>query len=141
VATAVDVAGPVASDASPVSSTTPAPAPAAPDAAATATDGPSASVVHSADAPGVKPPVLQKSPLVVYPQLARAARVQGAVMVSALVDEKGRVSEARAVSVGNEILRQAAVAHVLQRQYLPGQKDGVPVKVRIIVYVTYKFQN
>jgi hypothetical protein len=62
-------------------------------------------------------------------------------MVSALVDEQGRVSEARAVSPGNEILRQAAVAHVLQRRYVPGKKDGVPVKVRMIVYLTFKLPS
>jgi hypothetical protein len=51
------------------------------------------------------------------------------------------VSEARAVSTGNEILREAAVAHVSKRRYSPGKKEGAPVKVRIVVYVTFKFER
>ena len=147
VATAVDVPGPATSEIQPSSapsSTLAAAAPASeasPGVAPTAPGAPGASVVHTVGAPGVTAPVLQKSAPVEYPQLAKATRVQGAVVVSALVDEKGRVIEARAVSPGNEILRQAAVAHVLQRQYVPGQKDGVPVKVRILVHVSFKFQN
>jgi TonB family protein len=148
VATAVDVPGPATSEILPSSapSSTLAAAPPASEVASpgpgpTAPSAPGASAVHTVGAPGVTAPVLQKSAPVEYPQLAKATRVQGAVVVSALVDEKGRVTEARAVSPGNEILRQAAVAHVLQRQYVPGQKDGVPVKVRILVHVSFKFQN
>jgi hypothetical protein len=30
---------------------------------------------------------------------------------------------------------------VLQRRYVPGKKDGVPVKVRMIVYLTFKLPS
>jgi TonB family protein len=138
---AAEVATSAGTPATTVAPAVPTTAVAAPSPGGPAPGDPNAPLVHAVGAPGVKAPVLQKSAPVEYPQLARATRVQGAVVVSALIDEKGRVSEARAVSPGNEILRQAAVAHVLQRQYAPGQKDGVPVKVRILVHVNFKFQN
>ena len=134
-------APPTGAPPSTVAGAVPVPTTPTPPARAAAPAAPSGPVIHAADEPGVTAPILQKGPPVVYPQLARITRAQGVVVVSALVDEKGRVTEARAVSPGNEILREAAVAHVTKRRYLPGKKDGVPVKVRIIVHVTFKFQN
>jgi TonB family protein len=112
-----------------------------PAGAAGEAPGPSGPVIYAADAPGVTPPVLLQQPRLEYPVLAMASRVQGVVVVNAVVDEKGSVSEARAVSTGNEILREAAVAHVSKRRYSPGKKEGAPVKVRIVVYVTFKFER
>jgi len=54
-----------------------------------------------------------------------------------VVDEQGRVTGARAVS-GNAVLRKPAVDQVNSRLYRPARKDGVPVKVRITVLVTFK---
>ncbi len=125
VAAAVGVSGPASGE----------PSPSAP------TGAPAAPVVHAVGEPGVTAPVLQKGPRVEYPQLARVTRAEGVVVVSALVDEKGRVSEAKAITRGNQILRDAAVAHVLQRLYSPGKKDGVAVRVRIVVQVAFNFQR
>jgi TonB family protein len=105
------------------------------------TPGASGAVVYAADAPGVTAPVLLQQPRLEYPVLAMASRLQGVVVVNAVVDEKGRVSDVRAVSAGNQILREAAVAHVSKRRYSPGQKEGAPVKVRIVVSVTFKLGN
>jgi TonB family protein len=143
-ATAVDVAAPAAglpspspgAAASPPATTAAPAAGAGPDAAA-----PNTSLVYAGDAPGVTPPVLLQGPRLEYPVLAAATRLQGVVVVNAVVDEKGRVTEARAVSPGNEILREAAVAHVLKRRYSPGKKDGAPVKVSIVVSVAFKLGN
>src|SRR2546423_3249865 len=44
-----------------------------------------------------------------YPPAAKAARAQGMVVVRVLVDEKGNVISARAVS-GHRLLKRAAVA-------------------------------
>ena len=69
--------------------------------------------------------------------MARASRITGSVTVAAIVDEQGKVTSARAVS-GNPVLRKAAVDHISARKYRPAQKDGVPVKIQVIVQVNFK---
>jgi TonB family protein len=93
--------------------------------------------VYDFGTPGVVSPVLVDQPPLEYPLVARNARLKGSVTVAAIVDEQGRIREARATS-GNPVLRKAAVDHMLARRYRPGQKDGAPVKVHIIVQVNFK---
>ena len=72
-----------------------------------------------------------------YPLVARASRITGSVTVAAVVDEQGKVTQARATS-GNPVLRKAAVDHIAGRKYRPAQKDGTPVKMQLIVQVNFK---
>jgi len=63
-----------------------------------------------------------------YPQAALDARVSGVVVVEILVDEKGIVQAAKAVS-GHPLLRQAAVDAAYQARFVPTRVSGNPVKV------------
>jgi len=60
---------------------------------------------------------------------ARAARVSGNVVVSVLIDERGEISQAKAVS-GPEPLILPALRAARQFLYAPTFRDGVPVKMR-----------
>ena len=72
----------------------------------------------------------------VYPPLAKAARVSGAVVVEVTVDEDGNVISARAMS-GHPLLKDAAVAAARQWTFAPHKLSGVPVKV--IGTITFNF--
>jgi TonB family protein len=63
-----------------------------------------------------------------YPPAARAVRAKGAVSVQVLVDEKGEVVSATAVS-GHPLLRAAAVQAARKARFTPTKLSGVPVKV------------
>ena len=68
----------------------------------------------------------------VWPKEAR--EVTGTVTVQVLVDEEGKVIEAKAVS-GPEQLRQAAVDAAFKARLSPTRLSGQPVKVRgVLVY-------
>jgi protein TonB len=67
-------------------------------------------------------------PKPVYPPLAITLRKQGLVSVQILVDEKGKVISARALS-GDALLRQAAEQAALQTKFSPTLLSNVPVKV------------
>jgi TonB family protein len=67
-------------------------------------------------------------PQPVYPQTARAARIEGSVVVEVTVDEEGNVILARAVS-GHPLLRDAAVQSARRWKFTPTTLSGVPVKV------------
>jgi len=64
-----------------------------------------------------------------YPQLARNAGVTGTVTVEVMIDERGAVSEARAVS-GHPLLLQAAVSAARQARFSPTILSGEPVRVK-----------
>lgn len=71
-----------------------------------------------------------------YPPVARAARAQGMVLVEVIVDERGAVISAEAVS-GHPLLRQAAVAAAREARFEPFRLRGRPVMVEGII--TYRF--
>ena len=93
--------------------------------------------IYDYNAPGVVPPSLVSQEPLEYPMVARIGKIKGAVTVSAIVDEQGRVKNARATS-GNPVLQKAAVDNISARRYRPATKDGAPVKVQIIVQVNFK---
>ena len=64
-----------------------------------------------------------------YPPVARENRDQGTVVVQVLVDETGKVIEARAVSGASPALRQAAESAARRWRFTPTLLSGVPVKV------------
>ena len=71
-----------------------------------------------------------------YPPIAKAARASGTVIVQVLVDEKGNVVSARAVS-GHPLLQPSAVAAARQAKFSPTLLSGQPVKVTGVI--TYNF--
>lgn len=84
----------------------------------------------------VRPPVriLDVSP--VYPEAARLARVEGIVIIEAVIGVTGEVVEARVLR-SKPLLDQAAVEAVRQWRYTPTLLNGVPVPVVMTVTVTF----
>jgi Ca-activated chloride channel family protein len=68
-------------------------------------------------------------PVPIYPPSARDSGAQGKVVVEVLIDEQGKVVEARAVS-GHAFLQQAAVQAARQARFTPALLSGQPVKVK-----------
>jgi protein TonB len=88
----------------------------------------------------IKPPRRTSFTDAEYPTLARQTRVQGTVVVDAVIDEKGNVVQARAVS-GHPLLIDAALKAVLQWKYEPTSLNGQPVAVDLEVQVNFYFNN
>lgn len=75
----------------------------------------------------------------VYPPAARAVRASGPVTVQILVDERGSVISATAVS-GHPLLRPAAVAAIRRWRFTPTQLSGQPVRTNGTVTVNFTLQ-
>jgi len=71
-----------------------------------------------------------------YPQLARTARVQGSVVLEAIIDREGRVEDLRVLS-GHPLLVRAAWEAVQQWRYRPTLLNGEPVEVLTQVTVNF----
>jgi protein TonB len=71
-----------------------------------------------------------------YPPLARQARIQGNVVLHAIIDKDGRVAQLEVVS-GHPLLVQSALDAVKQWRYKPTQLNGDPVEVDTTITVTF----
>ena len=71
-----------------------------------------------------------------YPPLARQTHISGTVVIDAIIDERGNVVQARAVS-GHPLLVAAALRAVLQWKYEPTSLNGQPVSVELQVQVSF----
>ena len=71
-----------------------------------------------------------------YPQLARTARVEGVVILEAVIDASGRVATVRVLR-SIPLLDQAAVTAVRQWQFTPTRLNGEAVPIVMTVTVNF----
>jgi protein TonB len=76
----------------------------------------------------------------VYPTLARSARVQGDVVLSAVIDTNGNIQNLQLVS-GHPMLVPAAIAAVKQWRYKPYLLNGQPVEVETTITVIFTLSS
>ena len=74
-----------------------------------------------------------------YPRLAIQARVQGAVVLEAVITRQGTVESLRVIS-GHPLLVQAALDAVSRWRYRPTLLNGEPVEVITNITVNFNFQ-
>ncbi len=79
-------------------------------------------------------PVVNPAP--VYPDMARAAEVEGVVVVRAMVNKEGRIEKAFVVS-GHPMLDEAALAAVRSWVFKPAMQQHRPVKVWVTVPIRF----
>jgi protein TonB len=72
----------------------------------------------------------------VYPQLAKAAHIVGRVVIQAIIDETGKVVNARAIS-GPPLLYIAAVEAVSKERFAPVLLNGEPTRCDLQVQVSF----
>jgi protein TonB len=72
----------------------------------------------------------------VYPAIAQSARVQGVVVIEAVIGTDGKVRDAKVLR-SIPLLDQAAVEAVRQWEYTPSRLNGVPVPVIMTVTVNF----
>ncbi len=75
-----------------------------------------------------------------YPEAARKARIQGIVVLEAVITKSGSVDSVRVLRPVNPLLDQAAMLAVKGWQYEPATLKGVPVPVYLTVTCTFKLQ-
>lgn len=90
--------------------------------------------------PVVVAPILVSQFRIEYPPIARAQRITGSVVVSALVDEQGNVAEVRLIRgvAGTSGLNQAALDNVKRRKYKPATLNGKPGRAWVAIQIDFK---
>jgi protein TonB len=85
---------------------------------------------------GVTEGLLMKKVQPTYPPLARSARIQGQVVLQAVIGKDGTIQNLRAVS-GHPMLTPAAIDAVKQWRYKPYFLNGEPVEVDTQITVNF----
>jgi protein TonB len=86
-----------------------------------------------------KPEVVNKvNP--VYTEAARRARIQGVVIVEAIIDKQGNVTNVRVLKALPMGLDQAAVDAVKKWRFKPATLNGRPVNVYFVLTVNFQLQ-
>jgi protein TonB len=76
----------------------------------------------------------------VYTEIARRARLQGTVIVEAIIDERGSVTNVRVLKGLPMGLDRAAVDAVEKWKFRPAMFQGRPVKVYYVLTVNFQVQ-
>jgi periplasmic protein TonB len=84
----------------------------------------------------LRPPVKVRDVPPIYPEAARLARVEGMVIIEAVIGPTGDVQETRILR-SKPLLDQAALDAVRQWRYTPTLLNGVPVPVVMTVTVSF----
>ena len=87
----------------------------------------------------IKAPIKVRDVRPVYPPIARESRVQGVVIIEALLDESGSVVDARVLR-SIPLLDQAALDAVKQWQFMPVLLNGAPHAAVMTVTVNFTLQ-
>jgi protein TonB len=75
----------------------------------------------------------------IYPEIARAARVEGLVVLEAVLDPSGQVTQLRVIR-SVPMLDQAAMDAVRQWRYTPTMYYGKPVSVLMSITIKFSLQ-
>jgi protein TonB len=75
-----------------------------------------------------------------YPPLARQARIQGEVVMTAIISKEGTIENLQ-IESGHPLLVQAALNAVRQWRYRPFLVSGEPVEVETRITATFRFAS
>ncbi len=88
---------------------------------------------------GMAAPRKTRDVMPTYPAMARTARVQGVVILEAVIDASGRVESAHVLR-SIPLLDNSALEAVRQWRFAPARLNGQPVPVVMTVTVTFSLQ-
>jgi protein TonB len=75
-----------------------------------------------------------------YPVIARSARIQGVVILEAVINERGTIERIKVLK-SEPLLDPAAIAAVKDWRYTPTLLNGVPVSVLMTITINFTLQN
>ena len=75
-----------------------------------------------------------------YPVIARSARIQGIVILEAVINERGTIERIKILK-SEPLLDGAAIAAVKDWRYTPTLLNGVPVSVLMTITINFTLQN
>ena len=88
----------------------------------------------------ITPPVRIRTVRPDYPDVARAAQIEGDVLIQAVVTTAGTVKDVVITRSVHPLLDEAARKAVLQYEYTPGRRNGIPEPTGIRITVSFRMR-
>jgi protein TonB len=88
----------------------------------------------------VTPPIRIRTVNPEYPTVARAAALEGDVLVQAVVGADGKVRDVQVLQAVHPVLDEAARKAVLQYEYTPGRRNGIPESAVMRITVSFRLR-
>jgi len=108
----------------------------------TCNDSPTEPCSFAVDGAGpVTAPQKLSAPQPEYPESARLARIQGAVIVQAVVNCHGRVEELTVIKSVDPALDRSATDAIMRWTFEPATQNGKPVSVYYNLTVNFRLQE
>ncbi|OGF68096.1 MAG: hypothetical protein A2Y62_05665 [Candidatus Fischerbacteria bacterium RBG_13_37_8] len=73
-----------------------------------------------------------------YPEIAKRARIEGMVILEAIINKDGTIGDVKVLRSLNPLLDQAAIKAVKQWKCTPGKINGKPVKAYLTLTVNFR---
>ena len=86
---------------------------------------------------GVAIGILVRKVMPIYPKDAKRARIQGTVVLRAVIGTEGSVHNLRVISAPSAALAASAFWSVSQWEYRPYELQGQPIPVETTINVTF----
>lgn len=75
-----------------------------------------------------------------FPDLARRARIEGKVILQAVIGVDGHVTETKVLSSSNPMFNNPSIQAVSQRMYRPAHQDGKPVRIYFMIRTDFRLR-
>lgn len=75
-----------------------------------------------------------------YPNTARRARIEGKVILHAVIDKEGNVNNVTVLSSSNPMFNDSAIEAVKQRKYKPALQNGRPVAIYFTIRIDFRLR-
>lgn len=85
----------------------------------------------------VKAPILIQKVEPIYPLEARKSKIQGVVVIEAVITDRGEVIRTRVLRSDNPLLERPALDAVQQWRFQPATRNGKPVSVLVVLTSTF----
>ena len=79
--------------------------------------------------------------LIIYPEIAKRAGIEGKVYIQAYLNKKGEVVKTEIIKGIGGGCDEAAENAVRQTKFTPGKQRGKPVNVRVMVPIVFRLSN
>lgn len=89
--------------------------------------------------PGISPPVPTFQPEPSYTEEAKKAKLQGAVMLSVVVDESGKVTDIKVMKSLGKGLDEKAAEAAAKWKFRPATRYGRPVPVNVTIEMKFRY--
>jgi TonB family protein len=99
---------------------------------------PAKRVIYDMSTPGIQEPELIYRPTAPFTAAAKAAGIEGIVMMAAIFESDGSISDVKVLRGLDPGLDEAAVKTVKTWKFLPAKLDGQPVTVKANVEMSFR---